>query len=49
LSIWFVWWSAYPPPRFALGAVFVYQLVLLRRHEWNLDSNRGLKAFLEAA
>jgi hypothetical protein len=36
-------------PRFALGAVFVYQLALLRRHEWNLDSNGGLKAFLGAA
>jgi hypothetical protein len=35
--------------RFALGAVFVYQLALLRRHEWNLDTNRGLKAFLRAA
>jgi hypothetical protein len=35
--------------RFALVAVFVYQLALLRRHEWNLDSNGGLKAFLRAA
>ena len=35
--------------RFALGAVFVYQLALLGRHEWNLDTNRGLKAFLRAA
>ena len=31
------------------GAVFVYHLALLRRHEWNLDSNGGLKAFLRAA
>lgn len=35
--------------RFALGAVFVYQLALLRRHESDLDTNRGLKAFLRAA
>ncbi len=35
--------------RFALGAVLVYQLALLRRHEWNLDTNRRLKAFLRAA
>ena len=33
----------------ALRALFVYQLALLRRHEWNLDPNRGLKAFLGAA
>ncbi len=35
--------------RFALGAVFVYQLALLHRHESDLDTNRGLKAFLRAA
>jgi Transposase DDE domain len=35
--------------RFALGAVFVYQLALLYRHERKLDINRGLKAFLRAA
>jgi hypothetical protein len=35
--------------RFALGAVFAYQLALLHRHERNLDTNRGLKAFLRAA
>ncbi len=35
--------------RFALGAVFVYQLALLHRHEKGLDTNRGLKAFLRAA
>ncbi len=35
--------------RFALGAVFVYQLALLYRHERNLDINRGLKSFLRAA
>jgi hypothetical protein len=35
--------------RFALGAVFVYQLALLYRHERNLDINRGLKPFLRAA
>ena len=35
--------------RFALGAVLVYQLALLYRHERNLDINRGLKSFLRAA
>jgi hypothetical protein len=36
--------------RFALGAVFTYQLALLHRHEErHLDTNRGLKAFLRAA
>lgn len=35
--------------RFALGAVFVYQLALLYRHELGLDLNVGLKPFLKAA
>jgi hypothetical protein len=35
--------------RFALGAVLVYQLALLYRHERKLDINRGLKPFLRAA
>ncbi len=35
--------------RFALGAVFVYQLALLHRHEQGLELNTGLKAFLKAA
>ena len=35
--------------RWALGAVFVYQLALLYRHEQGLDLNVGLKAFLQAA
>jgi hypothetical protein len=35
--------------RWALGAVFVYQLALLYRHEQGLDLNLGLKAFLKAA
>jgi hypothetical protein len=37
--------------RFALGAIFVYQLALLQRHqeERGSDANRGLKAFLQAA
>ena len=35
--------------RFAVGAVLVYQLALLYRHERNLDINRGLKPFLRAA
>lgn len=36
--------------RFALGAVFVYQLALLHRHyEQHSDTNAGLKAFLRAA
>ena len=35
--------------RFALGAIFVYQLALLYRFEHNLDLNIGLKAFLKAA
>lgn len=35
--------------RFAVGAVLVYQLALLYRHERNLDINRGLKSFLRAA
>jgi hypothetical protein len=35
--------------RFALGAVFVYQLTLLYRHEHGLDLRVGLKPFLKAA
>jgi hypothetical protein len=35
--------------RFALGAVFVYQLALLHRHEQDSVTNRGLKIFLRAA
>lgn len=35
--------------RFVLGAVFVYQLALLYRHEHGLDLNVGLKPFLKAA
>jgi Transposase DDE domain len=35
--------------RFALGAVFVYQLALLYRYKRGLDANRGLKPFLRAA
>jgi transposase len=35
--------------RFALGAILVYQLVLLYRFEHNLDLRVGLKAFLRAA
>jgi hypothetical protein len=35
--------------RFALGAVFVYQLALLRRHEQHSVTNRALKAFLRAS
>lgn len=35
--------------RFALGAIFVYQLALLYRFEHGLDLNFGLKAFLKAA
>ena len=35
--------------RFALGAVFVYQLALLYRHQRGLDINSGLKPFLRAA
>jgi hypothetical protein len=35
--------------RFALGAVFVYQLALLHRHENEMGLNVGLKAFLRAA
>jgi hypothetical protein len=35
--------------RFALGAVLVYQLAVLCRHERNLEINRGLKPFLRAA
>jgi hypothetical protein len=31
------------------GAVLVYQLALLYRHEHNLDIMRGLKPFLRAA
>ena len=34
--------------RFALGAVLVYQLALLYRHERKLEINRGLKPFLRA-
>ena len=35
--------------RFALGAVFVYQLALLYQHEHGQDLRVGLKAFLKAA
>jgi hypothetical protein len=35
--------------RFTLGAVFVYQLALLQRHQLGLALNVGLKAFLKAA
>lgn len=35
--------------RFALGAIFVYQLALLYRFENDLDLRIGLKAFLKAA
>ena len=35
--------------RFALGAVFVYQLTLLYRHQIGADLRVGLKAFLKAA
>ena len=35
--------------RFALGAVFVYQLILLYRFEHHQDLRVGLKAFLKAA
>jgi hypothetical protein len=35
--------------RFALGAVFVYQLTLWYRHAHGLDLRVGLKAFLKAA
>jgi hypothetical protein len=35
--------------RFALGAIFVYQLALLYRYEAHLDLRVGLKSFLKAA
>ena len=35
--------------RFALGAIFVYQLALLYRFNHGLDLNIGLKAFIKAA
>jgi hypothetical protein len=35
--------------RFALGAVFVYQLTLWRRHERGLDLRAGLDPCLKAA
>lgn len=35
--------------RFALGAVFVYQLAVLDRHEHGLPLTLGLKAFLKSA
>ena len=35
--------------RFALGAVLVYQIALLYRHEHGLALNAGLKSFLRAA
>lgn len=35
--------------RFALGAVFVYQLALLYRFERGVDPRAGLKPFLKAA
>jgi hypothetical protein len=38
-----------PTQRFALGAIFVYQLALLARFEAGLDLRVGLKPFLKAA
>jgi hypothetical protein len=38
-----------PTQRFALGAVFLYQLTLLYRFEHHQDLRVGLKAFLKAA
>ncbi len=35
--------------RFALGAIFVYQLTLWYRHEHDMDLRTGLKPFLKAA
>nr|MBA2782401.1 hypothetical protein [Rubrobacteraceae bacterium] len=35
--------------RFALGAIFVYQLALLYQYEHEQDLRVGLKAFLKAA
>ena len=35
--------------RFALGAIFVYQLALLHRHDIGADLRVGLKAFIRAA
>jgi len=35
--------------RFALGAIFVYQLALLYRFNHSLVLNIGLKAFIKAA
>jgi hypothetical protein len=35
--------------RFALGAIFVYQLAVLYRFDHGLDLNIGLKAFIKAA
>lgn len=35
--------------RFALGAIFLYQIVLLYRHQYGLDLRVGLKAFIKAA
>ena len=35
--------------RFALGAIFVYQIALLYRHEQGLNLNSGLKPFIRAA
>jgi len=37
------------PRRFALGAIFVYQLVVWHRFEHGLDLRVGMKAFLKAA
>jgi len=34
--------------RFALGAIFVYQLAVLYRFQHGLDLNIGLKAFIKA-
>ncbi len=33
----------------ALGAIFIYQLVLLYQHEQNLPVGKGIKALLRAA
>ena len=35
--------------RFALAAIFVYQIALLYRFQHNMDLRVGLKAFLKAA
>jgi hypothetical protein len=48
-AVWIPLAAALTTRRFALGAIFVYQIALLYRFEHGLDLRVGLKASLKAA